>query len=303
MTLRVLEAFGIRIEAQTAAQAGGAAQTNRAPQATSPPNGAAQASGTAQADGASGAAQTSGAENQPHAAAAIEGDPPAAAILGGQPGAAYTAFRIAGNQRYTPAASAIEGDWSNAAFWFAAGALSGYAGTGGAVSCTGLDPLSAQGDRAVLPILRAFGAATQQHSVAASLGKLRGIEVDAANIPDLIPILAVVASVSAGTTRIINAERLRLKESDRLRTTADCLNALGADVRELPGGLIITGRERLKGGTVSGCNDHRIVMAMAIAATCCEAPVTIEGMEAINKSYPRFFDDFKKLGGDVRVCR
>ena len=112
----------------------------------------------------------------------------------------------------------------------------------------------------------------------------------------MIPILSVTASHATGETRIVNAARLRLKESDRLTTTAAMLHALGGTVEELPDGLVIHGAA-LTGGTVDACNDHRIAMSAAIAATGC--PVTVEGSECVNKSYPRFWEDYAALKGDA----
>ena len=212
----------------------------------------------------------------------------------------YAAFRVKGNQKYSfPGRITIEGDWSNAAFWLAAGAVS--QAPGAVVTCRGLNPLSSQADKKITAIIKAFGGNISRNGgdVTASRGELAGIEIDAANIPDLVPVISVIASVASGTTRIINAERLRIKESDRLYAICDCLARLGADIEELPGGLRINGKDELKGGLVSGYSDHRIVMSMAIAALRCAEPVTIKGAEAINKSYPHFFDDFKKLGGEA----
>jgi len=215
---------------------------------------------------------------------------------------AYTAFRIRGNQRYvSPGRVTIEGDWSNAAFWLAAGAIS--PSQGAKVACRGLDPFSSQGDRKITSIIRAFGGSISKDAgdVVASPGTLRGIEIDAASIPDLVPVIAVIASVSAGTTRILNVERLKIKESDRLHAICASLAAIGAGIEELPDSLIINGKEKLKGGTAPGFNDHRIVMSLAVAALCCEEPVIINGAEAISKSYPHFFDDYRKLGGDATI--
>jgi 3-phosphoshikimate 1-carboxyvinyltransferase len=197
-------------------------------------------------------------------------------------------------QRYlSPGETAVDGDWSNAAFWLVAGAL------GGPVVCTGLDRASRQGDRLIAAILARMGAEIETGETSCTVRKapLRAVDIDAAEIPDLVPILAVAASVAEGTTRIRNAARLRIKESDRLSTVAENLKAIGARIRELDDGLIIDGRRQLDGGCVSGCGDHRIVMAMAIASCVCKNEVVIKDAEAVNKSYPGFFSDFQKLGG------
>ncbi|MGI5971881.1 MAG: 3-phosphoshikimate 1-carboxyvinyltransferase [Oscillospiraceae bacterium] len=187
-----------------------------------------------------------------------------------------------------------EGDWSNAAFWLCAGAL------GGPVGVTGLSEASFQGDRSVLRILREFGAEVEGCVV--KKGRfLHGITIDAGDIPDLIPVLSVVAAGAQGETHIQNASRLRLKESDRLDAIARNLTALGADVTQGHGSLIIRGNGSLKGGVVSGYNDHRIVMSAAIASIICKSPVTITGCEAVGKSYSSFFEDFQKLGGIINV--
>ena len=126
-------------------------------------------------------------------------------------------------------------------------------------------------------------------------------EIDISGCPDLLPPLAVMAAVCSGTTRFVNAARLRIKESDRLATVAALLNAIGCSTEELPDALIVHGNAQLTGGTVDGANDHRIVMAAAIAATACSAPVTILGAEAVKKSYPNFWDEYQRLGGDIHV--
>ena len=194
----------------------------------------------------------------------------------------------------TPGAVAVGGDWSNAAFWLAAGALGGQA-----VEVTGLDPASAQGDRAFLAMLAALGAQVGRARTGAGAhgGSLRGREVDVSACPDLVPPLAAVAAVAEGTTRVTGAERLRLKESDRLATVSAAINSLGGEVEELPDGLLVRGRARLAGGTVDAANDHRIAMMAAVLAARCEAPVTIVGAECVAKSYPAFFEDLVALGG------
>ena len=119
---------------------------------------------------------------------------------------------------------------------------------------------------------------------------LHGIQINAKQIPDLVPVLAVVAAAAEGDTVITGAARLRLKESDRIATTAALLRDLGGDVEEREDGLVIHGKKTLKGGNACGANDHRIVMSAAVASLICEQPVTISDAEAVKKSYPSFFE-------------
>lgn len=198
-------------------------------------------------------------------------------------------YAIAPTAYRSPGTAVVEGDWSNAAFWLCAGALAGP------VTVTGLDPDSLQGDKAVMDILRQFGAKTEQSgdSCTVSPGTLRAIDIDAAAIPDLVPVLSIVAAAAEGTTRIRNAGRLRIKESDRLKTVCAMLQQLGADAAETADGLIIHGGKPLTGGTVDSANDHRIAMAAAVASTLCH--VTVEGAEAVGKSYPKFWNDLDML--------
>lgn len=203
-------------------------------------------------------------------------------------------YIIPGAQRCAlPANCRVEGDWSNAAFFLAIGALSDAG-----VTVTGLNLKSSQGDRAVLDILRAFGAeiTTDADSVSVRRAALKGVTIDAAPIPDLIPVLSVVAAAAEGETRIINAARLRLKESDRLRSTARLLTALGAEVQEQESGLIIRGGV-LSGGRVDSCRDHRIAMSAAVAACAASGAVDVIDSECVAKSYPRFWQDFAALEG------
>ncbi|MDR1802000.1 MAG: 3-phosphoshikimate 1-carboxyvinyltransferase [Treponema sp.] len=207
-------------------------------------------------------------------------------------------FRVKGNQRcVSPGEAQAEGDWSNAAFFLCMGAM------GGDVSLRGLSLQSTQGDRGIMDILGRFGANTNSEDSVCTVtaGALRAISIDASQIPDLVPVLAVVASVADGETRIFNAQRLRIKESDRIKSTFDLLSGLGADVRITEDGLAIRGKEKLSGGAVDGSGDHRIVMAAATAACACENPVVIRGCEAVNKSYPSFFEDYRAMGGAADV--
>ena len=208
-------------------------------------------------------------------------------------------YIIHGSQRGSlPETLCVEGDWSNAAFFLVMGALSQQG-----VRVCGLNGNSAQGDRAVLAVLRAFGAVVTEteDEILVRRGMLRGQRIDAAPIPDLIPVLSVLASVADGETRIVNAGRLRLKESDRLASTTAMLRALGAEIEELPDRLLIRGKKQLAGGTADSAGDHRIAMATAAAAAACAELVTIIGAECVQKSYPRFWDDFDALMEGERV--
>ena len=132
-----------------------------------------------------------------------------------------------------------------------------------------------------------------------TLGPLQAQDIDAAAIPDLVPVLAVLAANAKGTSRIFNAARLRLKESDRLETVAALLRSLGGAVTVTADGLIIEGTG-LTGGTVESFFDHRIAMAAAVAATFASGPVTIRNAQAVEKSYPGFWADFQALGGKLQ---
>ena len=213
-------------------------------------------------------------------------------------GLPHTLFRVDGQAYRTPGRISVEGDWSNAAFWLCAGAL----GTR-AVTVRGVSAGSVQGDRAVLGALMLFGAKGRRSADASTIrpDRLRGIELDAHDIPDLVPVLSAVAACAEGTTRITGCARLRIKESDRLATTASELGALGADIAVDGDSLVIQGKERLRGGQVDSCNDHRIAMMAAIAATRCEDVVEIRGAEAVDKSYPGFFAHYRALGGHVEL--
>ena len=197
-----------------------------------------------------------------------------------------------------------DGDWSNAAFWLTAGAIGKNK-----ITVTGLRTDSAQGDKEILMLLKQFGAGIEINTdnknglsdITVSPAPLKGIEIDAADIPDLVPILSLAASCAEGTTKIYNAQRLRLKESGRIATVHDVLSTLGADIQETQDGLVIKGISAkpnefpLTGGTVSSHNDHRIAMTAAIAACVCSESVTISNAEAVNKSYTTFWQEYEKL--------
>lgn len=174
----------------------------------------------------------------------------------------------------SPGKVAAEGDWSAAANWFAANRL------GSGIEIAGLARDSAQGDRAVEKVLAEMRA---------------GSVIDAHDIPDTVPALAVAAAGVAGTVEIRNIARLRLKESDRIATTVALLRALGGDADEHPDKIVVHGTGRLRGGTADAAGDHRLAMAAAIASTICESPVRILGATSVAKSYPAFFDEFRRL--------
>lgn len=203
----------------------------------------------------------------------------------------------AGSQLVSPGVARVGGDWSNAAFWLAAGALSDDG-----VAVRGLDPQSPQGDRSVLAALSLLGARAlrRRDGAACSPGELAGREIDVRDIPDLVPPLAAVAAFASGTTRFTGAGRLKIKESDRLASVSGTIRALGGNAQETEDGLIVEGAETLPGGTVSAVGDHRIAMMASVMAARCEGPVTVLGAECVEKSYPAFFEDLVALGGTCR---
>ncbi len=209
----------------------------------------------------------------------------------------FIIYEIPGRQKYhEPEKLIIEGDWSNAACWLACGAL------GGDVTCKNLDMASPQMDRTIVDILKKMGASVtiEKDSLSVSSTAKKALEpadVSAAHIPDLVPVLSSVMAAAAGESRITDAHRLRIKESDRLSSVCETLRLLGADISVRGSRLEINGKSTLKGGIISSHNDHRIVMAATVASCVCSAPVIITGAEAVNKSYPGFFEDFISLGG------
>ncbi len=176
-------------------------------------------------------------------------------------------------QRYiSPGEITAEGDWSGAAFWAVADKICG------GVKIDGMNTNSRQGDKQIISLLDET-------------------DIDASQIPDLVPILSVLAASRKGKTVIHGAARLRLKESDRLLAMTECINKLGGDAKETEDGMIINGTGSLRGGKVNGFGDHRIVMSAAIASCICKDKVEITDAQSVKKSYPSFFEDFKRLGG------
>lgn len=191
----------------------------------------------------------------------------------------YERLIVPKGQSYRAAELTIEGDWSQGAFWYAAAVL------GSEIEVLGLDLASLQGDRVMA-----------EHCQ--RLAEPGDLDIDVSDCPDLVPPLAVTAAVRRGITRLTNAARLRMKESDRLLTVRQTLSALGASVEEGADSLTIQGLPRLTGGvTVDCCGDHRIAMMAAVAAAVCERPVVLTGAECVAKSYPGFWEDYRALGG------
>ena len=209
----------------------------------------------------------------------------------------YKEFIIKGNQKYNARNYRVEGDYSQAAFFLCADSL------GNDVLCKDLDLNSLQGDKEIIDILERMNVvfnANDTGVMGITKDELVSTVIDGSQCPDIIPVLTAVAALSKGTTEIINAGRLRIKECDRLAAVTSELNKLGANIVEKEDGLIVTGVEKLQGGVeVWSHKDHRIAMTLAIASTRCEEPIIIQDYECIAKSYPHFFDDFKALGGDV----
>ena len=230
-------------------------------------------------DGVSAVVSSTEIESQAYITMTLEAMRQAGVPVAERPG--LRSFEVL-HAAYHPFAATVEADWSQAAFWYAANFLDSR------VEIRDLNPDSGQGDKVVSEFYW-------------QLARPGDAEIDVSGCPDLLPPLAVMAAVRSGTTRFVNAARLRIKESDRLSTITAALTALGAEVHEEPDRLIIVGKPSLPGGTVDCANDHRIAMMAAIAATGCTGPVTVLGAECVQKSYPDFWEVYKTLGGDIHV--
>jgi 3-phosphoshikimate 1-carboxyvinyltransferase len=160
---------------------------------------------------------------------------------------------------------------------------------------------SLQGDKVIVDIIKKMGGSIEKLILGykTSRSDTHGTTVDASQCPDLVPIVSVLASLSSGMTEVVNAKRLRIKESDRLDAITQVLSTLGADIAQYTDGLVIKGADKLKGGEVDSFNDHRIAMAAAVASIRCEEKVIIKNAQSVNKSYPKFWEDFASLGGVI----
>jgi len=204
-------------------------------------------------------------------------------------------FHIPAPQRYRPADHVIEGDYSSAATLLAAGALAGD------VRVTSLHRNSIQGDARIVGLLKGFGARIKHHDDICHVcrGPLGATVIDATHVPDLVPVCAAVATQAQGVTRIINAGRLRHKESDRLETTARELAVMGAHIDVTEDGMNVTGPTPLHGADIETHNDHRIAMAAAVAALVAEGDTILHDAQCVEKSYPHVMRDLRTLGADI----
>lgn len=210
-------------------------------------------------------------------------------------------YYIKGSQRYQPQHVDVEGDYSQAAFWIVAAIIGKKP-----MTLNRLFPQSLQGDKAIIDIAKQMGATLKAHEQGYTIypSETKGIIIDLKDIPDLGPILMVLAARSEGTTIFENCERLRIKESDRLSAMVDILTQMGVNISVKANTVTIIGQSKFQGNLVlNSYHDHRIVMAIAIASILADGPITITDASAIEKSYPTFFNDFKKLGGEIHEIR
>jgi 3-phosphoshikimate 1-carboxyvinyltransferase len=206
-------------------------------------------------------------------------------------------FMVQGGQRYRPQDYTVPGDFSSAAFPLAAGALTGK------VTVKNLDPKDVQGDRAFLDILRSLGANVEWNgdALTCSSAELSATDIDLGDAPDLFPMAAVMCAFAKGESRIYNAAHVRLKESDRISATAMFLKDMGADIVEKEDGCVIRGGRPLHGAKVNSFNDHRILMAAAIAALRASGETIISDGDCHRISYPDFVSDMRSLGAIMEM--
>jgi len=205
----------------------------------------------------------------------------------------FGGYRLENGCFATNGAYAVESDWSGAAFFFVLGAL------GGDVLIKGLREDSLQPDKAIMEIVASAGGriTRSEDGIRVQKGEIKPFDLDVSQFPDLFPVLAVLACGAKGKSLLKNAGRLRIKESDRIKSTAALINTLGGRAVEGDDYLEIYGTGELIGGKADGSGDHRIVMSAAVASSICHNPVEITGAEAVSKSYPSFFEVFENLGG------
>ncbi len=207
-------------------------------------------------------------------------------------------YFIPGNQVYKPHNYRVEGDFSQAAFFLVGGIINGI------IKINDLNHESNQGDKEIINIIKKMKGRIiyAENGFIAEKSQTNGAKIDISNCPDLGPIVALLGCLSKGTTTITNISRLRLKESDRVESTVNTLKALGANISVQEDNIIIHGKQSLKGGvTLDSYNDHRIAMMISIAALRVEEPIILKRANAVNKSYPHFFEDYKSVRGNFNT--
>ncbi len=214
-----------------------------------------------------------------------------------EPSEEWNHISVPGKQNYVESSYEVPGDYSSAAFLMIAGALSG------SVKVSGLKQESKQGDSQIIPLLKKMGVSVDfaKGGYTVTHSNPKSFSIDVSNTPDLVPILAVLASQAKGQTHIFNASRLRFKESDRLSTTTTELRKMGAQIDATQDGIIIEGPKPLHGAVIDSHNDHRIAMACTVAGLIAKGPTLIEGVECIEKSYPEFIEHMQSLGADIEL--
>lgn len=208
----------------------------------------------------------------------------------------YRRFRISGNQKFLNGKYKVEGDFSQVAFFGVAGVIGKEP-----IIVSGLDKTSLQGDKVIIDIIRDMGGKIEDIDGGYKFypSKTVGRVIDIKECPDLVPALTLLGALSDGETRIINGERLKIKESNRLESTSLELIKLGGKIDILDDSLRITGVSGLKGGTVDSWNDHRVTMTLGMASLRANGDIRLTGADSVKKSYPGFWEDFKKLGGKI----
>ena len=209
-------------------------------------------------------------------------------------------YFIKGNQKYEPRNFNIEGDYSQAAFFLVGGVLNGI------IKVNDLEHESFQGDKAIIDVIKLMKGKViyMENGFITESSSTIGTTIDLSDFPDLGPIIALLGSLSEGKTRITNASRLRIKESDRIESTVRTLKALGANISSTKDEIVIKGKSTLKGGvTVDSFNDHRIAMMVSIAASLSEEKVILTNANAVSKSYPNFFEDYLNVGGKLNIIK
>jgi 3-phosphoshikimate 1-carboxyvinyltransferase len=209
----------------------------------------------------------------------------------------FNYFRISGNQNYTSFEKSIPADWSSAAFPICAAAI-----TESDVIIKGIDINDVQGDKAIIEYLKDMGAdiLLEENGIRVKGGKLQGKKLDINATPDALPALSVMGCLAEGETKLVNVAQARVKETDRIKVMADELKKMGALIEELPDGLLIK-KSRLKGTKLRGHHDHRVIMALSIAAMTVDEETLIDTAEAVSVTYPNYVQTMRKLGANITL--